>query len=99
MKKSYGKNVGIALDQLANALSGGWPDETLSSRAYRWARDGVRHWPAKVINRLAWWDKEVRQVRFDPDLDVHDKRIVRHCELSYESEQMKRHHPPELRGT
>lgn len=32
---SYGRKVVIALDQLINALCGGWPDETLSSRAAR----------------------------------------------------------------
>lgn len=32
---SYGKSVLIAADQLANALFGGWPDESLSSRLHR----------------------------------------------------------------
>ena len=31
---AYGKAVLIAFDQLVNAIGGGWPDETLSSRAY-----------------------------------------------------------------
>jgi len=30
----------IALDQLVNALTGGWADETLSSRAWRTERKG-----------------------------------------------------------
>ena len=33
---SYLLRLLIALDQLANALIGGHPDETLSARAYRW---------------------------------------------------------------
>lgn len=37
---TYGKRTLIAVDQLLNTLRGGWPDETLSSRRYRWARDG-----------------------------------------------------------
>ena len=37
---TYGKRTLIAFDQLINTLLGGWPDETLSSRCYRWARDG-----------------------------------------------------------
>ena len=37
---TYGKRTLIAVDQLLNTLLGGWPDETLSSRCYRWARDG-----------------------------------------------------------
>lgn len=39
---TYGKRTLIAVDQLINTLLGGYPDETLSSRCYRWARDGVR---------------------------------------------------------
>jgi len=30
--KSYGRRVAVAIDQLFNALLGGWADETLSSR-------------------------------------------------------------------
>lgn len=35
---TYGKRTLIAVDQLLNTLLGGWPDETLSSRCYCWAR-------------------------------------------------------------
>jgi hypothetical protein len=42
----------IALDQLVNALLGGWADETLSSRAYR---ENSRL--AKVIDTLFWFDE------------------------------------------
>lgn len=54
---TYGKAVLIAVDQLVNALLAGWPDETLSSRAYRWDSDGVRSWPKKIINALFFWEK------------------------------------------
>ena len=37
---SYWLSLLIALDQLANAILAGSPDETLSSRAYRADRDG-----------------------------------------------------------
>ena len=47
------KQAAIAINQLANALLGGWADETLSSRAYRWDKDGIRAWPRKVIDWLA----------------------------------------------
>ncbi len=43
----------IALDQLLNTLLGGWPDETLSSRAWRWELAGVRSWPRRLIDSLA----------------------------------------------
>ena len=36
-----GKAILIALDQLLNTLTGGWPDETMSSRAYRLAVEGT----------------------------------------------------------
>lgn len=55
---SYGKAVLIAADQLLNALLAGWPDETLSSRAYRWEQNGVRSWPRRVIDRLFFWEKQ-----------------------------------------
>lgn len=47
------KAVLIALDQLVNALCGGWPDETLSSRCWRWDLAGARTWPRKCIDGLA----------------------------------------------
>lgn len=37
---TYLMRVLIAIDQMANALLAGAPDETLSSRAYRAERDG-----------------------------------------------------------
>lgn len=52
------KQVLIAIDQLANALAGGWADETLSSRAHRVARNGGPPWPEKVINALFFWQDD-----------------------------------------
>lgn len=54
----YGKAVLIAVDQLVNALLAGWPDETLSSRAWRWEQNGVRSWPRRFIDRLFFWEKQ-----------------------------------------
>lgn len=50
---SYGKAVLVAFDQLVNALCGGWPDETISSRTWRWEMGGVRSWPRRVIDMAA----------------------------------------------
>ncbi len=47
----------IAFDQLVNALAGGWPDETLSSRAWRWQKNGVRTWPRRLIDAIFFWEK------------------------------------------
>ena len=48
----YGKAVLIGVDQLANALLGGWPDETLSSRCWRLSLAG-RDWPRRMVDGLA----------------------------------------------
>lgn len=53
---TYLKKILIAVDQLANALLAGWPDETLSSRAWRWEQDGVRVWPRRLIDRIFFWE-------------------------------------------
>ena len=55
---TYAKKILIAIDQLVNALLAGWPDETLSSRAFRWEQNGVRKWPRRFIDRLFFWEKE-----------------------------------------
>lgn len=51
------KNVWIAIDQLINAYFKGWPDETISSRSWRWEKSGKRSWPRKVIDTLFFFDK------------------------------------------
>ena len=55
---TYAKKILIAADQLVNALLAGWPDETLSSRAYRWEQNGVRSWPRRFIDRLFFWEQD-----------------------------------------
>ena len=54
---TYWKKVFIAVDQLVNAVLAGWPDETMSSRAWRWEQDGVRSWPRRLIDRLFFWEE------------------------------------------
>ena len=55
---AYFKNILIGVDQFLNTLFRGWPDETLSSRCWRWDRDGVRHWPRRLVDALFFWEKE-----------------------------------------
>lgn len=52
------KQVLIAIDQLANTLLGGMADETLSARAYRWDRMGLRSWPRKLIDAIMFFDPQ-----------------------------------------
>lgn len=82
----YGKAVLIAFDQLANTLLKGWPDETVSSRSWRWHISGKRHWPCKMIDTIFFWDRDKATGK-------------RHCELSFISEREDRHLPPEARST
>ena len=55
---TYWKKVLVALDQFVNAVLAGWPDETMSSRAWRWEQDGVRVWPRRVIDRIFFWEEQ-----------------------------------------
>lgn len=53
------RNALIALDQLANALLAGWPDETLSCRAWR-CRNHRRRWAVtrRLIDGLFFWEPD-----------------------------------------
>ena len=64
---TYARRVLIGVDQLVNALLGGWPDETMSSRAWRWEWDGVRSWPRKLIDLLFFWDLEHCRLSFESE--------------------------------
>ena len=59
MKHYLQQNL-IAFDQLANALVGGWADETLSSAAHRMKLKGQPYWSwtAKAINLLFFWQED-----------------------------------------
>ena len=83
---AYVKHLLVAVDQFANALLGGWPDETLSSRAWRRHAAGRGSWPCRIIDGLFFWDREMR-----------DGLTIGHCQASYESERLRMQQPPELR--
>lgn len=65
---NWGKAILIALDQLINTLAGGWPDETMSSRAYRLAVEGTT-WPMRMIDAVAglFGDKNHCEQAFDSE--------------------------------
>jgi len=81
----YKKQVLIALDQLVNALFGGWADETLSARAHRckWQK---REW---LINLLFFLEKDSEGKRnhceqaYEHEIDRKDLpeeyRFCRNC--------------------
>lgn len=64
---SYFRRVLIAVDQLLNALLGGWPDETLSSRAWRWELSGIHSWPRRVIDTLFFWETDHCQESYESE--------------------------------
>lgn len=52
--KSYLFNVLVSFDQCVNVVFlNGYPDETLSSRFYRWNRDGKYRLPMLILDRIA----------------------------------------------
>lgn len=56
---TYAKKVFIAVDQLINAVFlAGYPDETLSSRAWRWYRDDVCYMPKFIIDAIFFWQED-----------------------------------------
>lgn len=58
MARAYIRQVLIAIDQVGNALTGGWADETLSSRAYRLRyRQPYRFWRA-FIDAIFFWQED-----------------------------------------
>lgn len=71
--KHYLLQVLISFDQFCNALCGGWADETLSSRSYRWWRDGHRLGFMKVVvDTLFFFDANHCQDSFQSE------RLSRH---------------------
>lgn len=62
----YLKNILIALDQFMNALCGGDPDETISSRIGK-RRDAAEKFWAWVVDKLFFWQKEHTKHSIEPD--------------------------------
>lgn len=66
---TYAMKVLIAVDQLANAVRGGHPDETLSAAAHRRHLEGRSGW-RNLINTLFFWQG-------DHCLDAHTNEMAR----------------------
>lgn len=64
--KRYLWNLFIALDQLANAMIGGDPDETISSRAGKAARRG-RWWGCILCRLLDLLEKNHCELSIEAD--------------------------------
>lgn len=66
---TYVMKVLIAVDQLANAVRGGHPDETLSAAAHRGHLEGRSGW-RNLINALFFWQG-------DHCRDAHASEVAR----------------------
>lgn len=60
----------VALDQLGNAILGGWADETMSSRAYRHAEiEKDKRWPMVLIDHLFFWQDQHCKQAYESELE------------------------------
>lgn len=55
MRHPDGFQVLVAIDQFVNTMIGGYADETLSARAWRYSLEGRRKWLVKILNCLFFW--------------------------------------------
>lgn len=56
--KQYIKNVFIWIDQGINTIIlFGYPDETISSRFYRWHRDDKCKYPMIILDKILFFDQ------------------------------------------
>ena len=60
----------VAFDQLGNAILGGYADETMSSRAYRYAQDEQgKRWPMIIIDHLFFWQQDHCRRAYESELE------------------------------
>lgn len=66
---AYVQQVLIAVDQLGNALLGGWADETLSSRTYR--QNSKKRWKImeKIINFLFFFQPDHCRKAYEAEIN------------------------------
>ena len=78
-------NILVAISQLGNTLLGGFPDESMSARAWRTAKQGK--YPGKLTLPL------IDTLFFVITLG----RDKAHCLTAYESEHLRRQYPEHYR--
>lgn len=66
---TYLNKVAIGFDQFVNTLFNGYPDETLSARAYRLYNDGKTSLPMHFINALFFWQRGHCHSAFVSEID------------------------------
>lgn len=84
--KAWLLNMLIGLDQLANCLLNGDPDETLSSRAHRMREKGQPYWgwTANAIDLLFFWQPRHCQRAYESEvLRLQQQGVARLLEHDY----------------
>lgn len=98
MSRSWGHEVFVAVDQVVNAVLGGYSDESISARSYRLGSRAVRagkwdQWRVSwaVVDALFLWQDILLQHKTGrmPERG--------HCERSYYAEIDRLQLPPEYR--
>ena len=79
--KLYILNILVALSQLGNVLLGGYPDESMSARAWRTKKQG------KLLGRCL--QPLIDRVFYV----ITSGRDAAHCRDSYDSEKLRRQFP------
>ena len=67
--KAYLFQVGLAFDQLLNAIFGGWADESLSSRSWRLFIERNRPIPKNIINLIFFWQSNHCKEAYNSELE------------------------------
>ena len=85
--KQWWFNIGIAFDQLINAILCGYPDETLSARCWRekrtravWVIDRIFRWDRDENGKLNHCESSFWHEMNRKDLPEEYREGMKHCE-------------------
>lgn len=99
MSRLWIHEVGVAVDQVINAILGGYADETISARSYRLgskakSRDAWDQW------RIVWVIADALFIWQDMLIQYRTGSMPEqgHCERAYNSERARLGLPPEYRS-
>ncbi len=98
MPRSWGHEVFVAVDQVANAILAGYADETISARSYRLGRVDEHHerwgrWRVAwvIVDALFYWQDIITRLKYGAWPEK------KHCERAYLQEVHRMQLPPEYR--
>lgn len=98
MSRSWGHEVFVAIDQVVNAVLGGYSDESISARSFRLGSKAKRlgRWDQW---RITWVIADVLFIWQDMAIQYRTgfAPAAGHCERAYQSELDRLQLPPEYR--